>query len=38
MAQRAGGDGIGGVFGVFKRDFDVGLGAKVIDFIGLSDF
>jgi hypothetical protein len=37
-AERARGDGIGGVFGIFERDLDVGLSAEVIDFVGLGDF
>ena len=37
-AEGADCDGIGGVFGVFERDFDVGLGAEVVDFVGLGDF
>ncbi len=36
--QRASGDRIGGVFGVFKRDFDVRLRPEIVDFVGLGDF
>ena len=36
-AEGAHGDAIGGVFGIFERDFDVRLGAEVVDLVGLSD-